>query len=304
MRPVFLLLVGIPALVFAQGTPKSLLWRVSGAELLRSSYLYGTMHSQDERVFRFGDSVLVALESCDIVAGEIMMDELEGEGVDMLGGIMMPGDTRLKDLYRKKEYAVVEAFMQEKIGPMAIIFQRAKPFFVMAFIMEQDMEQDQALMLDDHLQELGRQHGARVIGIETVAEQMAAVDRIPLKEQAQMLLETARQDPSDGHADMEGMLEVYLDQDLDGLIEVGNADAPMGENMEAALLVDRNKVMVHRLDSILHTGETLFFAVGAAHLPTDDGLIELLRARGYTVEPVFSTWVRREEIEQPVEDKE
>ena len=304
MRPIFLLLVGIPALVFAQGTPKSLLWRVSGADLLRSSYLYGTMHSQDERVFRFGDSVLVALESCDIVAGEIMMDELEGDGMDMLSGIMMPGDTRLKDLYRKKDYAVVEAFMQEKIGPMAIIFQRAKPFFVMAFIMEQDMEQDQAMMLDDHLQELGRQHGAKVIGIETVAEQMAAVDRIPLKEQARMLLESARQEPSESHTDMEEMLKVYLDQDLDALIEVGDAGAPMGENMETALLIDRNVVMVHRVDSILRTGESLFFAVGAAHLPTDEGLIELLRAKGYRVEPVFSTWVRREEIEQPVEDKE
>ena len=47
----------------------SLLWRISTPGVERASYLYGTVHSRDQRAYQFGDSVLPALDRCAIVAG-------------------------------------------------------------------------------------------------------------------------------------------------------------------------------------------------------------------------------------------
>jgi uncharacterized protein YbaP (TraB family) len=56
-------------------TPKTLLWRISGKGLQQPSYLYGTMHLQDKRLFQFGDSVYQAIESTQGLATEIDFQE-------------------------------------------------------------------------------------------------------------------------------------------------------------------------------------------------------------------------------------
>ena len=49
--------------------PKSsLLWEISGNGLKRSSYLYGTVHSFDERAFRFAKLAESKISQCDALA--------------------------------------------------------------------------------------------------------------------------------------------------------------------------------------------------------------------------------------------
>jgi hypothetical protein len=55
-----------------------------------------------------------------------------------------------------------------------------------------------------------------------------------------------------------------------------------------ALLTKRNIKMALRMDSMSHE-RSMVFAVGAAHLPGDDGVIKLLKEKGFTVTPVFSS---------------
>ena len=61
--------------------PQSLLWKVTGKDLKEPSYLYGSIHIQDQRVFAFDTTVLTALYSCDAFAMEILMDELDPQEV-------------------------------------------------------------------------------------------------------------------------------------------------------------------------------------------------------------------------------
>src|SRR4249919_2429992 len=62
-------------LSFAQKLPSTLLWKISGNDLQKPSYLYGTMHLTDERVFNIGDSVYKAIENSDGFAIEIDPEE-------------------------------------------------------------------------------------------------------------------------------------------------------------------------------------------------------------------------------------
>jgi len=285
----------LPLVSHAQPPEPTLLWRVRSAPQAAPSYLYGTVHSKDDRAFQFGDSVLPALDRCAVVAGELDLDKSKQGGTLMFGAMRLPGDQRLQDLYKKKEWKRVHTVITDRMGFMAPMASKLKPFFVMMLLMENAVDGDRPQVLDEYLQQRGAQNGQRVIGIETMAEQLAALDAMSLKEQAAMLLDHV---DHDGYKkETEAMLDIYARQDLHGLFEAANDAGGMPEAMEKALLTDRNTRMVHRMDSIMGTGETVFFLIGAAHLPKAEGLIQGLRNKGYSVEAVMSVERKPEPME-------
>lgn len=301
MRSTALLAFLVPFLLSAQEPlAHSLLWRISTPGVARPSYLYGTVHSRDERAYQFGDSVLPALDRCAVVAGELDLGAEQQMAMAMLTTMRIPDGKKLEDLYKKREWARVETMMKERLGPMAPLLFSVKPFFVMAMFSEAEMGDDHPLVLDQYLQRRGTSNGQRVIGIETMSEQLAAIDAIPLDEQARMLLDHVDHQGYPGTTD--AMLEAYARQDLEALMEVGEQAGGMPEELERSLLTERNARMVQRMDSLLRAGEPIFFLIGAAHLPAPHGLIAGLRAQGHTVEAVISTYTPVKEA-MPVEQE-
>ncbi|MEZ4791759.1 MAG: TraB/GumN family protein [Flavobacteriales bacterium] len=272
-----------------QGSGKSLLWRITSPSIDRASYLYGTVHSKDDRAFQFGDSVLPALDRCAVVAGELDLSTAGMElGMALLTTMRMEAGKKLEDLYRPKEWKRIDAAIQENMGFMAPMAMSMKPFFVVALLTENLMAGDRPQVLDEHLQYRAKANGQRVLGIETVKEQMAAVDAVPIPVQAKMLLDHVEHDGYAG--DLDAMLDAYADQDLEALMAITERTEGMPDELEHSLLTERNTRMVHRMDSLIREGEPVFFLIGAAHLPRTDGLIAGLRTAGYTVEPVVSRW--------------
>jgi TraB/PrgY/gumN family len=82
------------------------------------------------------------------------------------------------------------------------------------------------------------------------------------------------------------MITLYTDQDIDKFDDLFSN--PQLKETKYLLLVHRNIKMAQRMDSMAHIRNS-FFAVGAAHLPGEDGLIKLLQAKGFSVTPVFSS---------------
>lgn len=285
--------------VQGQEPDKSLLWRITTSGVERPSYLYGTVHSKDDRAFQFGDSVLPALDRCAVVAGELDLSTAGMElGMALMTSMRMEDGKKLEDLYRPKDWKRIDAVIQEQIGFMAPMTSHLKPFFVLAMLTESQMAGDRPQVLDEFLQYRGKANGQRVMGLETVKEQMAAVDAIPIKVQADMLLEHVDQG---GHADdMEEMLNAYARQDLDALMAITERTDDMPVELERALLTERNSRMVERMDKLIREGAPAFFLIGAAHLPRPDGTIAGLRAAGHTVEPVMSRWSG---VKEPVEER-
>lgn len=285
-----------PLMGTAQDLEKTLLWRIGSTDGTASGYLYGTVHSKDDRAFQFGDSVLPALDRCRVAAGELDLDRSAQGGLALMTTMRMPDGQRLEDLYRKKDWKRVNAALQEHMGFMAPMATRLKPFFVLMLLTENAMGGEQPAVLDEYLQLRAKEQGHRVIGIETMNEQIAALDAITMKEQAAMLLDHV---DHDGYpAEMDAMLDAYAAQDLEGLVEAAERTGSMPDAMERALLTDRNTRIVHRMDSVLRLGESVFFLIGAAHLPGPVGLIQGLRTQGYTVVPVMSVATKPEGIEE------
>jgi uncharacterized protein YbaP (TraB family) len=90
------------------------------------------------------------------------------------------------------------------------------------------------------------------------------------------------------------MTDLYLKQDLQGLhnymlksIAESEDNPEQAKAMIDKMLVNRNKNWIPKLENWMKQ-KTLFIAVGAGHLAGDEGVINLLKRQGYTVEPVFN----------------
>lgn len=293
---ISLLLCFFSSLIFAQES--SLLWEVSGNDLEKPSYLYGTMHVADERVFRFGDSVMVKFNQCRVYAGELDMDKIGP--FEALKLVMMPKDTSLNMLLSEEDYQFVKKRATEEMGSMAVVIDRIKPLFSSALISEKGAQKtggtnnDSLELLDQYLQKLAKKRKMKVIGIETVQEQISAIDKMPLKDQAEILLSSLKEEPKADQF-LEEMYELYQNQDLEGIHKLV-VSSEMPDMFSESILTNRNYVMAGRISGLITKAPT-FIGIGTAHLPGEEGVIELLRKKGYHVRPVISKYSGKEEKE-------
>lgn len=292
---LLLLLAGI--MPCAAQSYKSLLWTIEGKNLRQPAYLYGTMHSKDMRVHDLSDSVYVAIERCSAMALEIITTPKDQ--LSLMTKVFMR-DTTLQDLYSASDYEKVNNAVLKKMGAMSWLFktEKIKPLFLVTMLTElaespADASKQADAPLDSFLQQWGEQNQKKLIGIESIDEQIKALDAIPLKEQAQMLLAYINDEQQSDSLE-KTMMRYYLDQDLDSLWLFYQSQKGDGlyNQFDQAIIQKRNKIMALRIDSILQKQPT-FIAVGALHLPAQNGLIELLRQKGYILKPVFNrkqTW--------------
>lgn len=273
--------------LFSQGN--SLLWRISGKNLREPSYLYGTMHSSDSRVFHFADSVLPAFERCEAFAMEVLVDETFQATI--LQNIFMENGTSLKSLLTQPQYDSVQWFAMKNAGLMISFIDKMKPLYV-AMMLEM-MSGDDSLLnntdpfLDQYFEQAAENQHKKVMGIETVKEQMGIFDLLTYRDQAQLLMRSIREYSTDTTAFVQ-MIQYYLSNDLHNMMTFEN-DFSLPDSLYRALITDRNIKMATRIDTMIQHQST-FVAVGAGHLGGELGIIALLREKGYTVIPVIPSY--------------
>jgi len=277
----FFTLLGIQ--VFAQNSG-SILWEISGKNLKQNSYLFGTIHIQDEKVFDLSEEVLQAFESCDAFAMEVLLDEVDPEATKK--AVLME-EGSIKDLLSEEDYALLDVYFKEKTGASISLYSKLKPFFIYSQLIQSNMKSDMPMALDMFLLEKARNAKMLTFGIEKFEEQIEAIDKISYEEQCEMLMEEVKKE-DDGEAEKEydNLLEAYLTADLDKMIEL-TTDTALPENFNQAFLIDRNYVMAKRISKMAKKQST-FCAIGAAHLGGPNGVIAILREKGYTVKAVKS----------------
>lgn len=282
MKNIFLFLSLIPAFIVAQ-TPNSLLWKVSKDGSKHTSYLFGTMHTNDSLLNTFDQTWHKAVKSCDMLAGEINMTD-PNELMSMMTAGMMK-DSVLKDFYTEDEFKRVQKFINANVDAMtAMIITKMKPFYIMAAIMEAPSEDSPyKMVMDMRLMDMAKKNNVKVVGLETSKEQAASIDVISLREQAKMLLEYVDSGETTDK-EMELMEKNYYEQNLDALLaSQKDFDAP--EVLLRSIIDGRNQRFAEHLLPNLETNN-VFCAVGALHLPGETGLIASLKKAGYRVEPV------------------
>jgi uncharacterized protein YbaP (TraB family) len=142
-----------------------------------------------------------------------------------------------------------------------------------------------------------KKNDKKIKGLETMAYQAGVLDSIPYKLQAEQLVSYIDNISKNKDEDKElnEMMTAYLGQDLQKLEELmKKTDMGIG-NFTEVLLYNRNRNWVAKLKDLLPE-KTLLVAVGAGHLPGEQGVINLLRKAGYTVTPIENKISKIKEI--------
>lgn len=285
MRKLLLLLAAFLHLA-VQAQYKSLLWKISGNGIETPSYLFGTMHTGDSRIHKLSDSVLPYFQNAKAYAMELDPDKAMDMG--LIPKLMMGKKYSLKEMVPAPEYAFLDSIVKAQVGLPAMLFDNVAPVFVMTVLEAAGMGLAQdggesSEVLDLYLHRLAKEKRKKVIGIETADEQLSALNSLTYQEQADMLtkeIQSLQNDSSQGP----DLVRFYLAQELDSVAQMDDA-ANMPPKFYKALVTDRNVRMANRIGGFVKNQPT-FIAVGALHLPGNEGVISLLRKKGYEVEPV------------------
>ena len=279
-----LLFVGIFASLFAnaQELEKSLLWKISGKGLKSPSYLFGTIHATCDATL--DGNTLKALDETKQLFLEIDMDD-KAMPMQMMKYMKMNDDEKLSTLLSAEDFEIVDVFLKENMKMSAKMFDTFKPFMVSAMLMPKLLDCKYA-SVESELMRVTKEQNEEVYGLEKVEEQMKVFDAIPYQTQADELLKTAKNGLEKDKVEFQKMMETYKSGDIEAmLVMMDDSDNKITSENKDVLLNNRNKNWV---PLIIKTAKEMptFFGVGAGHLAGDEGVIKLLRKKGYSVEAV------------------
>lgn len=266
-----------------------------------ASHLFGTLHLTDPRVLKLSEVAENAFDTANTMVIETtdLLDEQKMAALILSRPDLMnlPQGQKLSDLFSGEDRARVQAGL-EASGMPAETVRTMQPWFLATGMMMPACEQrriaDGAKLLDLDLADRAAAAGKTVLGLESGAEQLEALASMPMPDQADMLLSVLEN--RDRMDDLfETMTALYLRGDIAAIVPSMEEIAPTSDDSQRSaeiwqafderIVRQRNHLMRERAAPMLAEGGA-FLAVGAQHLIGDEGLVELFRQDGWTVERV------------------
>lgn len=273
-----------------------LLWKISGNGLTKPSYVMGTHHLAPLSIKDSIAGLQKAMNETQQVYGELNMAEVQSPATiqKMQSMMMIPNDTTLKSLLTPEEYETANKFCKENLMMDLAVAPKLKPAtiqnnaIVVVYIKHVGGFNPQE-QLDTYFQTQATQKGKKVAGLETADFQFNLLyNGTSLRRQAQQMM-CVLNNLDKGVETLKELTAAYMKQDLVAMERISNEREnnqcdPLPGEMEAAV-DNRNINWAEKLPAIMKEAPT-FVAVGALHLPGQKGLLNLLKQKGYQVEPV------------------
>ena len=290
------LLISLLVILSTTAVHGQLLWRVTGGNCYKPSYIFGTIHLETSNFIDSVPGLTEAISDVDAIYGEVVQDDLMSKNAisKVLKESIAPADSTIDKLLSPEEYKMVDGVVKNymmgligldrlcKLKPMAIVMQLEMMQMAKYFPNFKSLTDGG---LDMGVQNRGLKLGKYIGGFETVEEQMAIAYGGTLKEQARELVNMCAKDKEFGEYNKR-LCDLYHLQDLKALAALLlDPDKGMGEEGMERLSYARNRKWVDKIVNTLPV-QSMLIVVGAAHLVGEQGLIELLRSRGYVVEAI------------------
>lgn len=241
------------------------------------------MHIKDNRAFQFPDALIPAIKSTNVFALEINPEIVS----DALIGTFLNSDYKnaYKEVLSKEEYKKLKERFYEINEVDLDSFPLQHPFMIESMLTKEiDRPNDRRTFLDAFLYSIAYNYDKEITGLEELTDQFPNIEDITDDELRDGVLYLIENDQEEQDKTLEEMTSLYYQGDLkliQNYIQKYDTNDPV--------MLSRNNKMVKSMDSIMNT-KSLFSAVGAAHLPGDNGVINLLRKKGFTVTQVPATF--------------
>ncbi|WP_320052329.1 TraB/GumN family protein [uncultured Acetobacteroides sp.] len=277
-----LLAAGLLLLAGGAGAQQSsLLWKVTAKGAAKPTFIFGTIHALPQSKFFFPKAAAEALNASDRLVLEIDMDD--AQELSSLPALIAAKGKSIKDFMTPEELEKVSRYMADSAGIPFEQVAALKPFVFTSLLLSKVVGSTPA-SYEEYLLAQAKQANKPIDGIETVAEQVEAFDRLPFDKQVKQLVEMIS-DMSKTRQQYQQMVAAYTSQQLDQIAKMSKEENKEYPEFDQVLITDRNTKWIPRLKKKIDAG-SCFIAVGAGHLPGSNGILELLKKKGYTVEPV------------------
>lgn len=266
-----------------QTTPKHMLFRVRGPSGA-TVYLLGSVHLLDSAGGALPAVVDSAFSHARTVVFETSLDSVMARGQELVALAQYPAGASVETEYPKADVAKIDSLLGAYGIPFAAVRQ-FKPWFL-SLLLEQTVMQRAGFQaqygVDEQLDARAKTSSKPVKGLESVDFQLHLFDSLSPAEQEKMLLES---DPPDSAArELTRVRGAWLAGDTATLDSALNKSAHESPALWNTLVASRTKSWVPKIEAMLNGKDDVLVVVGAGHLVGREGLIALLKARGYRVE--------------------
>jgi len=286
---LFLVLPGIAhSQVVGNGYNNSLIYKIQSDT--NTVYILGSIHVLAEEYYPLTRAFSYAYYDSQKVVFEIDPEILFSPAAAKKSQkyYMLPNGQTLKTVLSPRTYQLVK----KKLEPLGIDMeqvQKLKPWVVyltMSGKFDSSIEFRPDLGIENYFYRKAKDAGKPTGGLETIEDQLRVFDTLPMNVQEAMLKESlAMTDSKKREQAFLHMVKSWHQGSLEGLEEMVETmkTYPLFYNK---LLVQRNNNWVPQIEKFLTEEKNVLVIVGAAHLPGEDGLLNLLTEKGYELERV------------------
>jgi uncharacterized protein YbaP (TraB family) len=287
-RAFLLILLFVATGLFQQtqaATP-SFVWKAT-AKQGGTIYLAGSVHLLSAGYYPLSPAFDSAFKASDLLVEEVDMGDMlapESQMLMLTRG-MLPAGQSLEKIVSAKTYRLVSAKI-EALGLPKGPLNQFKPWALALTL--QLLEWQKAgfnadLGLDKHFYDMAVAAGKPVQGLETVAFQISRFDEMSIELQDRFLAETLEETETT-KAVVTKLADAWKSGDAAAVEAIVLADLKDEPEIYERLLVDRNRTWLPKLEALFSRPKPAFVVVGAAHLVGADGLLHMLRSKGYIIE--------------------
>jgi uncharacterized protein YbaP (TraB family) len=279
IKLVVLLVFGF-VLLFNSTLNAQLLWEISGNGLKKKSYLYGTLHVAPKKEFYLNNNVPRVMKECDVLAIETI---IKFKDVINLAPMMTLDNGRtirdymsVEDFNRLHDYCLNTLKMKENRFNR---YLRLKPLFISSDLLIGQLGKTKSV--EKELEKMAKKNKMSLVGLESVEYQFEVISKMPVEAGFAQLVAGLGEELTEFYK----LMRIYQKEDLDELYRLTvESDSDMPGFVDL-LLNTRNKNWIPVIQG-LTSEQAVFIAVGAAHLPGDLGVINLLKQEGFILTPI------------------
>jgi uncharacterized protein YbaP (TraB family) len=278
---VFLLLLLAHSVQAADDGHPVTMWKVSGAR--NSVYLLGSIHLLRQQDYPLPTALDVAYSDAEVLIMEVDMDDLDPfatQAAFTTYGVLHD-DKTLRDLMGDElfEQALVAA---DAIDIPLDMLLKTEPWYAamtIEIMMLARIGFNPTLGIEMYMMSKAQDDGKRIDGLETVEEQIQFLDGMSIQAQRDMLMSTLTESAKLGEM-MDELIDAWRHGNLRHLESGMLEDLAKHEELNRALVTDRNERWVRQIEELLDDDEDYLIIVGALHLVGDLGVPNLLKRRG------------------------
>ncbi|HHB52709.1 MAG TPA: TraB/GumN family protein [Saprospiraceae bacterium] len=258
---------------------QTLLWKIIDDDSKIVSYVYGTIHLRDKRVYFLLDKIKDLIKESDVFIAEYNLDDADSS--DVISMLQLPDGKQLKDLIPEKKYNKLNKQLIKSFGLDLDRVGYFKPMVIENMVTEMMFMNDYAYPMDVILWNFAKENGLSLMGAEATDGQIEIMRKLSLDQQIKSLIEIGK-NPSKYRKKIKKLVSYYENQNLK---ELHKGSLKTLGKLKKILVYDRN-IRIAKTISQHARKNKVFAAIGAGHLSGEKGILRLLKQQGFKVKPM------------------